>query len=83
MKTVTMLEFRRRAKMILRDVAAGQEYRVTYRGKPMADLKPPAKPRRSWKDDPFFKLIGAAGSGGGSVTNEEIDEIVYGKCDVS
>lgn len=78
---MTMLEFRKRAKMILREVAAGQEYRVTYRGTPMAELKPPAKrrSRRSWKDDPLYKLIGAAQgmTGGGSLTNEEIDRIVY------
>jgi antitoxin (DNA-binding transcriptional repressor) of toxin-antitoxin stability system len=79
MKKVTALELRKRAQMILREVSEGASYQVTYRGKPMAELKPPARPKRPRKDDPFFRLVDAAKElpGSGSLTNEEIDRILY------
>jgi antitoxin (DNA-binding transcriptional repressor) of toxin-antitoxin stability system len=80
MKTITMLQMRKKGAMILREVSAGETYQVSYRGKLMANLTPPqpARGKRPPKDDPIYRLAELAEPGGGSLTNEEIDKIVYG-----
>lgn len=79
MKTVTMLEMRKKAALILREVSAGESYQVTYRGKHVANLTPPPTERRKRppKDDPFYRLAELAGDLGESLTNKDIDRIVY------
>jgi len=74
MKMVTMLEFRKDAEKIIRQVERGQSMVLTYRGRPAIRLEPVQEEYD--EDDPFFKLIGVAEDGGG-LTNEEIDAIVY------
>ena len=54
---------------------------MTRRGKPVARLEPivAESPRR---DDPFYELASLADKStdsAGSLTNEQIDEILYGK----
>ena len=76
MKTITMLEFRRRAESILRAVRDGQEFLLTYRGKPVARLEPVAD-RAVSSDDPIYRLAELASDKLGPLSNEEIDRIVY------
>jgi prevent-host-death family protein len=76
MTVVSTLEFRKNAKPILDRVLKGQRVVLTYRGKPVARLDPIREP--SSGNDPFYSLAELAGTDGDSLTNPEIDEIVYG-----
>lgn len=77
MKTVSMLDFRRDAERIIGQVQKGQRMILTRRGKPVARLEPiEAAPPHT--DDPFYSLTELAESGP-SLTNAQIDELVYGQ----
>ena len=78
MNTVTMLEFRRDAERILRRIRRGQRLVLTYRGKAVAQLLPVEQPTPP-SDDPLYRLVDHAEPGGESLTNEQIDRIVYGE----
>ena len=78
MKTISMLEFLRDAERIIRQVERGQRIVLTYRGKPVARLEPIASPTMD-EDDPFYEIYKLAEASGESLSNREIDEIIYGK----
>jgi hypothetical protein len=50
---------------------------LTYRGKPAARLEPIVE-RQITPEDPFYALDRLADAKGASLTNDEIDRIVYG-----
>jgi prevent-host-death family protein len=77
-KTISMLEFRKRAEHFISLVRKGQRLILTYRGKPVVRLEPIADEPIS-ADDPIYSLTQLAESKGGSLTNDQIDDIVYGK----
>lgn len=77
MKTVTMLRFRAEAEAILKQVGKGQSFVLTYRGKPVARLEP-LREREISSDDPMYRLSELATSNGESITNQEIDRLIYG-----
>jgi len=76
-KTVSLLEFRRKAQAVLSYVQKGQGVVLTYRGKPVARLEPVTS-RTADQEDPFYSLNRLADARGESLTNEEIDRVVYG-----
>jgi antitoxin (DNA-binding transcriptional repressor) of toxin-antitoxin stability system len=79
MKTVTMLEFRKDASRVLRWLTRETEsVRLTYRGRPVAIMVPASTShaKRPPHDDPFYRLAEKAAKGA-TLTNEEIDRIVY------
>jgi len=76
MKKVSMLEFRRNAKAVIRKVWRGQRLIVTYRGKPVMRLEP-IQGKSLGPDDPFYKLAHLAKADRRPLTNEKIDQIVY------
>ena len=80
MKTVTMLEFRRRAADILSDVSRGSTITLTYRGRPTVRLEPVRPPVSARKTamDPFYTMDKLAAKGGRSLSNAEMDALVYG-----
>ena len=78
MKTVSMVDFRLHAEKILAQVQKGQRIVLTRRGKPVARLEP-INDRVKRADDPIYSLHKLAEPGGGSLTNEQIDEILYGE----
>lgn len=71
-----MLELRRNALGIIEEVQRGQHLVLTYRGKPMARIEPlesvPAD------EDPFYALADLADAEGESLTNREMDQVIYG-----
>ena len=77
MSTVTMVEFRKHAEAFIRRVSKGHTLLLTYRGRPMARLVPPEQgpPPAA---DPFYRLPELADPKGTSLTNREIDRILYG-----
>ncbi len=77
MNQVSILQFRREAEAIIRKVQNGQRLVVTYRGKPVMHLEPIRTPHVN-SDDPFYSLDQLAVTDGKALSNEEIDEIVYG-----
>jgi len=78
MERVSLLEFRHNAEKVIHKVQRGQRLVLTYRGKPVLRLEP-IVPRSVRSDDPFYSLPDVAVPGGRALSNEEIDEIVYGQ----
>ena len=61
MKTVTMLEFRKDAKGVLRRIARGERLVLSQRGKPAARLEPLTRPTpANPAEDPFLGIGGRA-----------------------
>ncbi len=77
MSAISMVELRQNAEGVLNRLKLGENLVLTYRGKPVARLSPYELETPS-ADDPFYRLIDHAIDGGESLTNEEIDKIVYG-----
>jgi len=77
MTTISMLQFRRNAEDVVRRVQRGERLVLTYRGKPVARLEP-IRDAAPDKDDPFYSLPLAAQVHDQSLTNEEMDRIIYG-----
>jgi len=77
MKTISMLELRQNAEEIVRRAQRGQRMVLTYRGKPVMRLEPIVE-EKAPSDDPFYKLHKLASTSGAGLTNDKIDEIVYG-----
>ena len=77
MKTFSLLEFRQKAQAVLSYVQKGQSVLLTCRGKPVARLEPVTS-RSAGQDDPFYSLDRLADARGESLTNDEIDRVVYG-----
>jgi antitoxin (DNA-binding transcriptional repressor) of toxin-antitoxin stability system len=76
MKTITMLEFRKNAAKIIRWSQQGQRMTVTYRGKPVMKIEP-ILPEKPSINDPFYSLGLVAENSAGSLTNEEMDKLIY------
>jgi prevent-host-death family protein len=75
-KSITMVELRTNAEKIVRAVRRGQRMVLTYRGRPVVRLEPVVA-TDPVENDPFYALAELADSGGRSLTNDEIDKIVY------
>jgi hypothetical protein len=54
----------------------GKRLVLTYRGKPVMRLEPVHNDKPD-KSDPFYSLATLADSGGKSLTNEEMDKLIY------
>jgi prevent-host-death family protein len=78
MKSVSMVDLRLNAEKIIARVQKGERIVLTRRGKAVARLEPIVSDSvRS--DDPFYSLGSLAEAGSGSMTNDQIDELLYGK----
>lgn len=78
MKTVSVLEFRKNAKKIIRWARQGQRMLMTYRGMPVCRLEP-LRDEILDNNDPFYRIDQLAESKGKNLTNREIDRILYEK----
>ena len=76
MEKVTILQFRRDAEAVIRKVRQGKSLILTHRGKPVMRLEP-IQDRVVNQDDPLYTISKLAVHDERSLTNEEIDEIVY------
>lgn len=77
MNTVSLVDFRLDAEGILARVQKGQRIILTRRGKPVARLEP--IPTDASDEDPFYRLGDLSSEGGDTLSNAQIDEIVYGQ----
>jgi antitoxin (DNA-binding transcriptional repressor) of toxin-antitoxin stability system len=78
MKTISVLDFRKNARKIIRWSKQGQRMVMTYRGRPVMRLEP-IRDEKVTSDDPFLQLQGIVVGKGKSLSNKEIDDIVYEK----
>ena len=78
MATISMVELRRDAEGILQRVGRGERLVLTYRGRPAARLEPFTESTTP-ADDPIYRLAELSVDQGSSLTNEEMDAIVYGQ----
>lgn len=78
MTIVSVLEFRKDAAGIIRRLKKGQRMVLSYRGRPVARLEP-VGPETVSGDDPIYALAGLAMDGGVSLSNREMDEVIYGE----
>jgi prevent-host-death family protein len=76
MEKVSILEFRRDAESVIRKVRQGKRLILTHRGKPVMRLEP-IREDNIRPDDPFYTIAELAVPNERSLTNEEIDQIVY------
>ncbi len=76
MKTVSMVEFRKNAEKILSQARNGESMILTYRRKPVLRLEPVLDDKIS-RTDPFYALGSLADSKGKTMTNEEMDSVIY------
>ena len=77
MKTITMLDLRRNAKQIVDRAKHGERMLLLYRGAPSVILEPYREEKVDYRDDPLFSLAPVVEKGE-SLSNEEMDEIIYG-----
>ena len=73
-----MLEFRKDAEHVVRQIQAGERLILTYRGKPVARLEPMEEPGVD-VTDPFYSLDRLADAEGKSLSNREMDDILYAR----
>lgn len=78
MKSISLLEFRKKAKAILANVQRGQRFVLTYRGEAVARLEPVEREHGD-ADDPFYSIHELAVEGGQTLTNREMDRTIYGE----
>jgi antitoxin (DNA-binding transcriptional repressor) of toxin-antitoxin stability system len=76
MKTISLLDFRKNARKIIRWSKQGQRMIMTYRGRPVMRLEP-IREEKVTADDPFLQLQGIVTGKEKSLSNKEIDEILY------
>ncbi len=75
--TITMLELRERAGEIVTRVGRGETLVLTYRGRPALRLVPVERAAPA-QGDAFYRLADSADRRASSLSNRQIDEIVYG-----
>jgi antitoxin (DNA-binding transcriptional repressor) of toxin-antitoxin stability system len=76
MKTITILDFRKNAKKIIRWSKQGQRMIMTYRGRPVMRLEP-IREQTVAGDDPFLQLQGMISGKVKGLSNRGIDKIIY------
>jgi antitoxin (DNA-binding transcriptional repressor) of toxin-antitoxin stability system len=78
MVTISVLEFRRDAKGVIRRLRQGQRMILSYRGKPVARMEPFVE-KPVGADDPIYSLADLAVSKLASYSNEAMDGVIYEK----
>ncbi len=71
-----MLDLRQRAEKIVGEVSRGETLVLTYRGRPVVRLEP-IRAATVDADDAFYQIAKLADRKGKSLSNQEIDAIVY------
>jgi antitoxin (DNA-binding transcriptional repressor) of toxin-antitoxin stability system len=78
MKSITMLELRTRSREVVQRLQRGEPFRLTYRRRPLSTLVPATEPACA-ADDPIRRLHELADTTLPPMTNEEIDQLLYGE----
>jgi antitoxin (DNA-binding transcriptional repressor) of toxin-antitoxin stability system len=75
---ISVLEFRREAKRVIGKLRQGQRIILTYRGTPVARMEPITETFIA-EDDPIYSLADLAVPDMKTLTNKEIDRLIYEK----
>jgi len=78
MKTITMLDLRLRSQEMVKRLQRGERLRLTYRRRRIATLVPESESVVLEKDDPLRSLCTLAEPELEPLTNEQIDQVLYG-----
>jgi prevent-host-death family protein len=73
---VSMVELRNKTEKILKGLRAGESYRLTYRGKPLARITPEQRGGQTAEDDPLYRFHELALKAP-ALTDRDIDASVY------
>ena len=76
MKQISMLQFRKHSKQIIKWARQGKRMILTYRGNPVFRIEP-IRENAPDKNDLFYSIDQIAINEGGNLTNQKMDEIVY------
>jgi antitoxin (DNA-binding transcriptional repressor) of toxin-antitoxin stability system len=68
---------RTKSEQVVASLKKGNKIKLTYRGKEIAYLSPIENKKINWQDDVFFTLPSLA-TDLGTITNKEIDQLIYG-----
>lgn len=78
MKTISTSELRSRTRSLVRTLAGGASVSLTYRGQKLAGIFPLKSKNGIEADDPLYRFHRLAAKGAKSLTDREIDRLVYG-----
>jgi antitoxin (DNA-binding transcriptional repressor) of toxin-antitoxin stability system len=79
MKAITLMDLKQNAAAIIRQIGRGRSFILKYRGKPAVRMSPlPQRGGRKAGRDPFYTLTELAAKNGSSLSNEEMDKLIYG-----
>ena len=76
-RQISITRLLKEAKEVLREVAAGEAFVITYRERPVARLEPLGSDS-NLTDDPIYRLDELASEKLEPMTNAEIDRAIYG-----
>ena len=79
MKTITMLELRRKAGAVIQGLGQGESYVLSYRGRVVGKITPWQRDDRPSDEDAVYRLgeLAGEGTGSSSLTSEEADRLLY------
>ena len=78
MTPIFMTDLQRNAENILQRIGKGERLVLMHQGHPVARIEPVTEPVVS-ADDPFYHLAEFSIDGEDSLTNEEMDAVIYGR----
>jgi antitoxin (DNA-binding transcriptional repressor) of toxin-antitoxin stability system len=76
LQEVSMVELRNGTEKILKGLRAGESYRLSYRGKPLARITPEPRDGQTAEDDPLYHFHELA-SEAQALTDAEMDASIY------
>ena len=76
---VSTNELRLNFDRVLKTLKQGRSLTLTYRNKPLARIVPLKEERLLSGDDPIYRMYELAEPIGAPLTNEEMDELIYGR----
>jgi antitoxin (DNA-binding transcriptional repressor) of toxin-antitoxin stability system len=77
METISMLEIRRDTRRLIERLRRGESFTVTYRKRPVGELRPVADTPAIREDDPVYRLAGHAEDLGESLDARQADSLLY------
>jgi antitoxin (DNA-binding transcriptional repressor) of toxin-antitoxin stability system len=78
MKTISTSELRSRTRSLVRTLAGGVSVSLTYRGRKLASILPLKLKNGVAANDPLYSFHRLADTRAKSLTDREIDRLVYG-----
>lgn len=78
MTPISITELQRNAENILRRIGKGKRLVLMHQGHPVGRIEPVTEPVIS-ADDPFYRLAKFSINAEDSLTNEEMDTVIYGR----